>query len=1032
MSEELLKAIIQLFSIIVKERLTEDERDNIREFLAFHLNQESISYYEGLFQQYHEEYRPEIGEIEDADQETIEFVDDWARIVEIGKRINAGLTRQQKLVLILKIIELILADRDISERQSNLIFYIGEIIKVGHRDVQLIEDFVRGQDTDELNSKNMLIIDDGSGEHPYKSKRLSANELTGLVAIVKIPDSEIYFIKYLGISDISLNGVPMKSRRISIFPTGSTIRGSKFSPIYYSDVVGSYLREDATTEISFVAENISYKFKSGDIGLKDIYIAEEGGNLVGVMGASGSGKSTLMSVLNGSESPTSGRVLINGVDIHKQKNKVEGVIGFVPQDDLLVEELTVYENLYFAAKLCFGNLSEQEIHSLVLNKLKILGLAETKDLKVGSPLDKTISGGQRKRVNIGLELLREPAVLFVDEPTSGLSSRDSENIMDLLKELSLRGKMIFVVIHQPSSDIYKMFDSMIILDVGGYQIYYGNPLEAVVYFKTQVNMVNKDQSACMECGNVNAEQIFTIIENKVVNEFGRFTDQRKITPKQWRLFYQKTNGKPSPPTPAKEIESTLSIPHKRNQWRIFLNRDLLSKIGNKQYMLFALLEAPVLAFFLSYLIRYYTVFDDGLTKYIFNSNSNIVTYFFMSIIVAIFMGLTISAEEILRDRKILKRESFLNLSRGSYLYAKIAVLFGISAIQTLTFVLLGNYILEVKDMNMALWMILFSSGCFANLTGLNISSAFNSAVTIYILIPLLIIPQLVLSGIVIDFDKFNNKIASTDHIPWFGELMASRWAFEATMVDQFKNNRYERIFYDIEKKEKNAHYFKTYYIPKLETSVSLAFNSLSNTDSSKDDRILRENLLMLRNELGKQDKLVGGGKYNYLDKLTVKDFNKEIYDTTIHFIKSLENYYTSLHNRYNGERGDLLSKFNATPEATAVFNRTRNLYANEKIKMVVTNEQNPLRIVKSKGRLIQKIYPIYSDPDPRHPLDFKANFYSPKKHFMGVYFDTLWFNIGFIWFMSIFLVVALYFEWLRKLVTFFEKVVSGKKFIRGS
>src|SRR5690606_15110553 len=115
-----------------------------------------------------------------------------------------------------------------------------------------------------------------------------------------------------------------------------------------------------------------------------------------------------------------------------------------------------------------------------------------------------------KRLNIGLELLREPSVLYVDEPTSGLSSRDSENIMDLLKELSLKGKMVFVVIHQPSSDIFKMFDKLAIMDVGGYQIFYGNPVEAVVYFKRIIDTVDKEQGSCLECGNVNPEQIFNI------------------------------------------------------------------------------------------------------------------------------------------------------------------------------------------------------------------------------------------------------------------------------------------------------------------------------------------------------------------------------------------------------------------------------------------------------------------------------------------------------------------------------------------
>jgi len=245
MSEELLRVIIQLFSIVAKERVTEDERANIKEFLSFHLNQESIPHFLELFDHYCEEYKPQIEEIEDVDEETIEFVDDWANIVEIGKRINAALTQQQKLILILKIIELVLADKEISERQSNLIFYIGEIIKVRQKDIQNIEDFVRGEDEEEFNSKNILIIDDGSGENngKYKSKRLAAKNLTGLIAILRIPKTETYFIKYLGISDLSLNGVPLRSRRINVFPTGSTIRGNKIQLIYYSDVVGSFLEK---------------------------------------------------------------------------------------------------------------------------------------------------------------------------------------------------------------------------------------------------------------------------------------------------------------------------------------------------------------------------------------------------------------------------------------------------------------------------------------------------------------------------------------------------------------------------------------------------------------------------------------------------------------------------------------------------------------------------------------------------------------------------------------------------------------------
>ena len=211
------------------------------------------------------------------------------------------------------------------------------------------------------------------------------------------------------------------------------------------------------------------------------------------------------------------------------------------QDDLLFEELTVFQNLFYNAKLCFGNLDEPAIIEKVNDTLRSLGLYETRNLHVGSPLDKTISGGQRKRLNIALELIREPSVLFVDEPTSGLSSRDSENIMDLLKQLALKGKLVFVVIHQPSSDIFKMFDDLLILDQGGYPVYKGNPVESIVYFKTVIGHANCEESECPTCGNVNPEQIFNIIESNIVDEEGNFTEIRKKSAEDWNLIYKEKN-----------------------------------------------------------------------------------------------------------------------------------------------------------------------------------------------------------------------------------------------------------------------------------------------------------------------------------------------------------------------------------------------------------------------------------------------------------------------------------------------------------
>ena len=1013
MSEELLKAIIQLFAIVAKERITDDERANIKEFLSLHLNQEAIRYYLNLFDEFVKANRKVgTGDLGNVDEETLQFVDDWAKIMQISKKVNQALTMQQKAVLVVKIIELVFADGQISERQGNLIFYIGEALKIPLKDLQALRTFVIGQDSDELNLKNILIIDEGSGELHHSGPRIISKNLTGLIAVLRLTDVETYFIKYLGITSLYLNSQQLKSRKVDVFPTGSTIRGSKIEPIYYSDIVGKFLFEESDTEISFIAEHIFYHFKSGRAGLQNVTVSEKGGKLIGLMGASGSGKSTLLNVLNGAEKPSSGRVLINGINIHEHPEKVEGIVGFIPQDDLLMEDLTVFENLYFAARLCFGHYSKEQITECVERVLTSLGLSETRDLKVGSPLEKTISGGQRKRLNIGLELLREPAILFVDEPTSGLSSRDSENIMDLLKELALRGKMIFVVIHQPSSDIFKMFDTLIILDVGGFQIYYGNPVESVNYFQEIMNAATKTPGECPECGNINPEQVFNIIETRVVNEFGRFTNTRKVSPGQWYQYFKQKLKIPRIEEVKDPLPVTQKIPNWFKQLLVFINRDVLAKAANTQYMLVNLLLSPVLALFMAYFVKYYDIIDAP--GYTFYNNDNIPVYFFMSVVVALFVGLIVSAEEIFRDRKILQRERFLHLSRSSYLISKVIVLFSISAVQTLTFIVVGNLLLEIPLTEMRYWLILFSCSCFANILGLNISAAFDSAVTIYILIPVLVIPQLIMSGIVVRFDKFNPAVGKPDGIPMMGELMASRWAFEAFMVTQFKDNPFERQFYEYHQKENVAKYKRDYLVPALETKLSKVLNQRLYWRDENYAPVVKD-LDLLRTEITYELENVGFEKFPEVERLRIGKFDSLVSKKTKDFLSALKKYYILQSSKAKQGRETLEAQLTVTPEKRELFGKMQLRYENKAVTRMVENSDEMTRIVEWNGRLVQKFYPIYfQDHHPQNILDFQANFFVPTKQFMGKIFDTFYFNLGVIWTMTIVLYMTLYFDLLKK------------------
>ncbi len=1022
MSEQLLKAIIRLFVLLAEvDGISEFERNTIRIFLNERLNQETALKYLEFLSQVEKEYAKFIPESESTPVRDLYTKE----IIRVANQINVELAHQQKIVLMLDLVTLMVADNVIEDREVEIVNTIGKAIKVDQSDIDSLTAFAVASKSQDFNHESFLIISPDHNDIPEKAKFFLAPNLDGILTVLTIKHTtNLYFIKYLGHSNIYLNNILLSPGMIRMMSVGSAVRAKNMNTIYYSDIINSFRSEEARTKITFEAEHIQYKFRGGKIGLQDINIFEEAGTLVGLMGSSGAGKSTLLNILNGNDTPSKGRVLINGIDIHKEKEKIEGIIGYVPQDDLLMEDLTVYENLYYASKLCFSNYTEDEIHNLVNHTLINLGLSETRDLKVGSPLDKKISGGQRKRLNIGLELLREPSVMFVDEPTSGLSSRDSENIMDLLKELSLKGKLVFVVIHQPSSDIFKLFDKLVILDVGGYQIFYGNPLEAAIHFKNAFNLVDSDQGACFNCGNVNVEQIFDIIETRIVNEFGKITQERKVTPIQWYQLFREKIHIPEVEKASEKLGSTLNIPNRIKQFTIFSTRDFLSKISNTQYLIINLLEAPLLAFLLALIIRYYPK-TDATSHYTFAANVNIPAYIFMSVIVALFMGLTVSAEEIIRDRKILKRESFLHLSRGSYLASKLFILFSLSAIQTFTFVIIGNSILEVRGMLLPFWLILFSSSCFANVLGLNISSSFNSAITVYILIPIILIPQLILSGVVVKFDELNPEITTRSRVPLIGEIMTSRWAFEAAMVTQFKKNNFEKNFYSYDRKMGNAEYKNLYFVPALQNALDDC-NNLLEDNAPKSIREKEKDLALLRVEIGKELKIFGKDHFPDYDLLDLKTFNKNVYDKTSEFLQVLKKVYV---NRYNDElniKDKLITEMSDTPEKREAYNQLKDDYLNDRVEELVKNSNDPIRIFQQNGQLIQKIYPIFLEiNNPKNLFDFRTVFYAPEKYFMGNTYDTLWFNTVFIWIMSVILIITLYFDTLRWMI---DK--SGRMFER--
>ena len=1007
---------MQLFALVAKDETgSEGGRKVVKTFLEQQLNKELVTQYLKVYDDYFIEYHGGANEQDEKKRKRISRSS--VKILKICMAINAELTQKQKVIVLFRLLEFVNSDGSIDGQELDFVNTVSDSFNIDEREFFRCLHFVKATAEDEQDSVNILVVSNIKEPKLERAHHIYADSLHGQIRVLSIVSVNLYVFRYFGSDTLFINGQPVRTGTVNILSQGASIRTSGAAPIYYSDVVGKFMRATADHDLVFEVSEIEYVFPGGKKGLHKLDMREQSGQLLGIMGASGAGKSTLLNILNGTASPSKGAVRINGIDIYKEPDKVEGLIGYISQDDLLIEDLTVFENLYYNAKLCFDGISDFKLTKMVMTTLNNLGLGEIKDLKVGSPLNKKISGGQRKRLNIALELIREPSILFVDEPTSGLSSRDSENIMDLLKELALKGKLVYVVIHQPSSDIYKMFDKLLILDTGGFPVYYGNPIDAISYFKSQINDVTSQDVECFNCGNVNPEQVFNIIEGKVLDEYGQSTQSRRVKPAEWNEKFigsgkmeaelADSDGKGG------KLPKAASIPSRIAQFLVFITRDVRSKLADSQYMLINFLETPLLALILASLVRYYANDEIG---YVFRENDNIPAYMFMCVVVALFFGLTVSAEEIIKDRKILKREKFLNLSRSSYLVSKIMIMFFISLIQTLSFVLIGNAILEIQGMNMAYFLVLFSTSCFANMLGLNISASFRNAVTIYILIPFLIIPQLLLSGVIVEFDKLNPGFSSDEYVPITGEIMASKWAYEALAVHQFKNNRYQDDLFEFEKEVSQATFRKDYWIPELKKKV-ISTRSLLSADSTNEQK-LKKQITLIRHEIERENEFNPQNAFEKVDKLTVDAIDLEVLSELRTYLDQLSRYYVKKRNTIDMQKDRLIASKVKTPQERDAFNKLRDDYYNESLGDLVLNSADFYRIIERNGKLIQRLHPIYQDPTGSFLL--RSHFFAPRKVLFGQYVDTYWANIIVIWLMSIFLMVTLYFDALSKLLRLFE------------
>jgi len=1022
MRESVLLALIHIFAIVSTINpagISSRGKKILRSYLRRYLNRELEEEYYSLFENNLEFYSNELKSVNKAelsdDESLISF-----QITNICRQIKKGLFLEERMIVFLQLMEFAFEDGMISDQEKTIIDIVSRTFNISKKEYENATAFMISRSYDEVSPDCILIIESDnlklSGADTYKNynewRHIRIKGFKGFLVVLHIESTGTLIFTYDGPQILYFKGRDIIACRPYLLERGVNIKGQDIDPIYYSKIYKKFVSRKFPEKIFFEGHDIEFLFKNSDNGLQKMNFRVESGNLIGIMGGSGVGKTTMLNLLHGKIKPTSGNLYINGYDINSDSEELKGLIGFVPQDDMLIEELTVYQNLYFNARLCFGDYNEEQIKNIVEKVLLDLDLYEIRDLQVGDIMNKKVSGGQRKRLNIGLELMREPVVLFIDEPTSGLSSFDSEKVMSLLRNQALSGKLVFAIIHQPSSDIIKMFDRLWLLDKGGYMIYDGDPVEALVYFKTEASQANAAESECPNCGNVETDHILHIVEVKVIDNSGYPGKERQVSPKEWYEKYQKKMMPLLGDKPSKTVipPSNFRVPQKADQIRTFIKRNITRKLADRQYMTINLIEAPLLAFILGFISKFS---ENGV--YSFANNKNYPVFLFMSVIVALFIGLTVSAEEIFRDRKILEREKFLSLSRLSYLISKINFLFTLSAIQSLTFVLVANSILEVRGMLFQQWLILFSTACFGNLLGLNISAGMRTAVSIYILIPLILVPQLLLGGAMIKFDDLHKTISKKIYVPVAGDIMVTRWAYEALSVEQFRSNKFEKPFFRYDMEISQNDWYASFLMPTLKVKVNESVTAGKDPDYRE---YSVNNFKKINYHINDLSTFSGIKPGTWINSLNYKEFNEFIAGETNKYLDSLGTSFRMKNRSLSYERDSLIKQITGRLGEEG-FIKLREKNYNENLANVVLNRLTPGKIYDSDKMLIQKADPVFMRPGSKYG---RAHFFAPYKQLGTLKIGTLLFNIIVIWIMTFMLFITLYYNILKRFIVFLESL----------
>lgn len=630
-------------------------------------------------------------------------------------------------------------------------------------------------------------------------------------------------------SSLTVNDIPVKGE--AALKDGDLI-GLSASQLLRCRFSAGVLEEESSVITSLSVRGLTRDFVRSGRVVDNIVFSLKRGEMACILGPSGSGKSTLLSMLAGHLPPSFGSIRYNEIRLTPEAENIRRHIAYIPREDILDEAMTVGEHVYQASIARRPRLSHSERKRRVLSVLGFVGIGHLSNRTVGRAGERTISDGERTRLNLGLDLTGTAEVFLIDEPISGLSSRDSERVIETLEEMS-HGRIILCTLHRPAQTLLNRFDKVMVLDGHGKMAFWGSPREMNSYFRTAARELKlKVPQEAIAAGG--ADYVFEVLEAP----FRRIGSNRISDSNLWQSRFERSSAYAAESDRAKHKNTAAnrkSIPRfpKRSPldlWRLFrlwMLRTFLSRVRSRMGLYAVLLEGPVLALLIAGTLR---AASD--IPYTFYKALHINEYLFLSLVLAMFFGLTDAACEILRDRPILRRESNYKLFIPGYLLSKVIVLTGIAGLQCALYLIVGNLILGIYGMFWNHFLVMLLTAFVGIALSLMVSAFVRSDRTALNIVPLLLVPQILLAGAMVRFEEMNefspdfadglipavldyrlsnlrHRVAYQDEetheitsksVPLIAEFCPLRYAFEMMFVIQTSENLWDKANAEVNEK----------------------------------------------------------------------------------------------------------------------------------------------------------------------------------------------------------------------------------------